>query len=124
MNTSRAVIASYSSLDEFWYGSLIDENGEVIEIEADALRAQYGTQVRPEELDATVEGPARDEARALQEATIAILEPVDRPADRIDSDTSSRSAKEAERERPRRRGRRGGRGRGGRTKKLEPGASD
>ena len=57
----------------------LDETGEVVELEAEQLRAQYGSLVRPEELEASVEEPARAEARALAEATIAILEPVDHP---------------------------------------------
>ena len=90
----------------------LDENSEVIEIEADALRAQYGIQVRPEELDATIEASARNEARELQEATIAILEPVDHPTVPVDSETNNRSAEGEKHKRPRRRrGRRGGRGR-------------
>lgn len=57
----------------------LDETGEVAELAADELRQQYGTTVRPEELEATVEEPARAEAEALAEATIAVLEPVTEP---------------------------------------------
>lgn len=107
----RAKVLSIDALNQN-VRLLLDETGEVIEIEANALRAQYGTQVRPEELDDTVEAPARNEARALQEATIAILEPVDHPAVSVDSDTKSKSTEREKRKRPkRRRGRRGGRGR-------------
>ncbi len=109
----------------------LDDSGEIVEIEADALRAQYGSLVRPEELESTVEDPARAEARDLQAATIAILEPVDRPpapapvpastakpadarqAEGVSSDDTS-SDDEPKKPRRRRRGRRGGRRRRGR----------
>ncbi len=59
----------------------LDETGEIIEIPADELRQQYGTVVRPEELESTIEEPARAEADALARNTIAVLEPVtERPA--------------------------------------------
>jgi len=95
----------------------LDDSGEIIELEADQLRAQYGSLVRPEELEATVEDPARAEARALQSATIAILEPVDH---RPEPESTSAPAEEqdatdgGEKPRRRRRGRRGGRRRRGR----------
>ena len=94
----------------------LDGSGEVMEIEADQLRAQYGTTVRPEELEATVEEPARAEARALQAATIAVLEPVDEPPERPASDaaTDDEGSEESKKPRRRRRGRRGGRRRRGR----------
>ncbi len=56
----------------------LDQTGEVLEIPADDLRQQYGTVVRPEELEQAVEEPARAEAAALARDTIAILEPVTR----------------------------------------------
>jgi cell fate regulator YaaT (PSP1 superfamily) len=59
----------------------LDETGEIIEVPADELRQQYGTVVRPEELESTIEEPARAEADALARNTIAVLEPVtERPA--------------------------------------------
>jgi cell fate regulator YaaT (PSP1 superfamily) len=104
----------------------LDGTNEIIEIEADALRAQYGSLVRPEELEPTVEDPARAEARELQAATIAILEPVDHPppagaaqvaleptGDRPAAEDGSTD--EQKKPRRRRRGRRGGRRRRGRA---------
>jgi cell fate regulator YaaT (PSP1 superfamily) len=59
----------------------LDETGEIIEIPADDLRQLYGTVIRPEELESTIEEPARAEANALARNTIAVLEPVtERPA--------------------------------------------
>jgi cell fate regulator YaaT (PSP1 superfamily) len=59
----------------------LDETGQIIEIPADELRQQYGTVVRPEELESTIEEPARAEATALARNTIAVLEVVtERPA--------------------------------------------
>lgn len=91
----------------------LDDSNEIMEIEADALRAQYGSLVRPEELEPAVEDPARAEARELQSATIAILEPVDHPppAETPKSEDDSSGEKKPRR---RRRGRRGGRRRRGR----------
>jgi len=61
----------------------LDETGEVVELEADELRQQYGTVVRPEELEGAIEDPARAEAATLSDATIAVLEPVtERSAER------------------------------------------
>jgi cell fate regulator YaaT (PSP1 superfamily) len=54
----------------------LDETGEIIEIPADELRQQYGTVVRPEELESAIEEPARAEATSLARNTIAVLEPV------------------------------------------------
>jgi cell fate regulator YaaT (PSP1 superfamily) len=60
-----------------------DETGEVVEMSAEELRQQYGTAVRPEELEATVEQPRREKDRRVRESTIAVMEPVsERPARR------------------------------------------
>jgi len=97
----------------------LDDGGDIVELEADQLRAQYGSLVRPEELETAVEEPARAEARALQQATIAVLEPVDHPpaasapVERAAPDEAS-SGDEKSKPRRRRRGRRGGRRRRGR----------
>jgi cell fate regulator YaaT (PSP1 superfamily) len=98
----------------------LDETNEVIEIEAEQLRAQYGSLIRPEELESTVEDPARAEARELAAATIAILEPVDHPpsaavATKEESDAGEASEDDQSKPRRRRRGRRGGRRRRGRA---------
>lgn len=93
----------------------LDDSNEIIELEADQLRAQYGSLVRPEELEAAVEEPARAEARELQQATIAILEPVaHRPAAEPAKSEEAASDDEPSKPRRRRRGRRGGRRRRGR----------
>jgi len=95
----------------------LEEDGEIVELEADQLRAQYGSLVRPAELEAAVEEPARAEARDLQAATIAVMEPVDHPPERQPAATKSgTSDDEQQKPRRKRRGRRGGkrrRGRGG-----------
>ena len=56
-----------------------DGSDEVVEIPMDELRAQYGTAVRPEELEAEVEDRLRREDRERQEGLVAVLAPVDRP---------------------------------------------
>ena len=101
----------------------MDQTGEVIEIPADEMRAQYGTAVRPEELDQAVEEPLRRRDSELAEATLAVLSPVSAPpaagapppADGDATDAAEKEPAEDE-ERPkrrRRRGRRGGRRRRG-----------
>jgi ribonuclease E len=84
----------------------------VIEIPADELRAQYGAAVRPEELEESIEEPVRRRDGELREATIAVLAPVDAPAD-TDGDGSqggeSATDGQQSKRRRRRRGRRGGR---------------
>lgn len=97
----------------------LDDSNEVIEIEADDLRAQYGSLVRPEELEPVVEDPARAEAHALQSATIAILEPVDHPPPPAAAVEAKAEGESDDDQKPtprrRRRGRRGGRRRRGRS---------
>ena len=76
----------------------LDETGEIIEVPADELRQQYGTVVRPEELESTIEEPARAEAAALAEATIAVLEPVtERPTVSSPGRSWERGARSTER---------------------------
>jgi cell fate regulator YaaT (PSP1 superfamily) len=100
----------------------MDETGEVIEIHADELRAQYGTAVRPEELEPAIEEPRRRKDAHIRESTIAVLEPVSVRTAAIEEDdedadaepelpTGATSAAEGDEEprRRRRRGRRGGR---------------
>jgi hypothetical protein len=90
----------------------LDQTGEVIEIPADELRAQYGVAVRPEELDESIEEPVRRRDGELREATIAVLAPVDAPADTDgDGSQAGESATDGQqsKRRRRRRGRRGGR---------------
>ncbi len=56
------------------------ESGQNIDIPADELRAQYGTAVRPADLQEEVEAPIRSRDDALRDALIARLTPVDAPA--------------------------------------------
>ena len=94
----------------------LDETGEVIEIPADELRAQYGVAVRPEELEESIEEPLRRRDGELREATIAVLASVDAPPDRDGADAQAgESATDGQpsKRRRRRRGRRGGRRRRG-----------
>ncbi|MSQ41736.1 MAG: hypothetical protein EXR65_01675 [Dehalococcoidia bacterium] len=56
------------------------DSGEMVEIGANELRAQYGAAVRPEELEQTIEEPLRRRERQRQQATVAVLSPVDTPA--------------------------------------------
>ncbi|MBM3140545.1 MAG: hypothetical protein FJZ92_10205 [Chloroflexi bacterium] len=71
----RAKVLSVNTLKQL-VRLRFDETGEVVEMGADELRAQYGTAVRPEELEATVEEPRRQKERRIRETTIAVLEPV------------------------------------------------
>ncbi|MEE8338389.1 MAG: regulatory iron-sulfur-containing complex subunit RicT [Dehalococcoidia bacterium] len=93
----------------------IEGTGEVVEIPADDMRAQYGTAVRPEELDRQVEEPLRRQDRERQASTVAVLTPVDgRGAESAHGDggdgASSADASSEKDEQPRRRRRRGRRG--------------
>lgn len=95
-----------------------EDSGEVVEIPADEMRAQYGTTVRPEELEETVEEPLRRQDRDRREALVATLTPVDASAGEAeaesdgDGDGASASTSADEKPKRRRRGRRGGRRRG------------
>lgn len=55
------------------------ESGQVIDIPADELRAQYGTAVRPADLEEQVEVPVRNRDQALRDALIARLTPINVP---------------------------------------------
>ena len=79
----------------------LELSGEIIDMPADQISEQYGTMIRPENLDEVVEKPARESATKLKEATIAILEPVDYSSNSEISDSSKAISK-------RRRGNRGG----------------
>ena len=94
----------------------LDQTGEVFEIPADELRAQYGAAVRPEELEESIEEPLRRRDGELREATIAVLAPVDAPPDTDGAGAQTRESATDEQQpkrRRRRRGRRGGRRRRG-----------
>jgi cell fate regulator YaaT (PSP1 superfamily) len=124
----RARVIAISALKQL-VRMRLDETNEVIEIPADELRAQYGAAVRPEELEARVEGPVRAQDRERRDNLVATLEPVAAP-----SAVGTPAAAEVEAEAPgepaadggasedgsaeqpkkrRRRGRRGGRRRRG-----------
>ena len=97
----------------------LDDSGEVIEMSAEELASQYGSAVRPEELEEQVEGPVHRQDRHRRDTLIATLDVVDAPANGApagDGETPQRTPErtEGEGEKParrRRRGRRGGRGR-------------
>ncbi len=96
-----------------------EESGEVVEISADELRAQYGAAVRPEELEEKVEASARRQDRDRREATVATLTSVGASAGEAkaegdgESDGDGGSASADQKPKRRRRGRRGGRRRRG-----------
>ena len=94
----------------------LDETGEVIEMSSEELRAQYGSAVRPEELEQEVEEPIRRQDRERREAFVATLEPVAAPPTRDEEHeppTKEEPEGESAPKRRRRRGRRGGRRRRG-----------
>ncbi|MCY4456184.1 MAG: regulatory iron-sulfur-containing complex subunit RicT [Chloroflexi bacterium] len=95
----------------------MDETNEVVEMSAEELASQYGTAVRPEELDATVEERVRRQDRDRRDNLVATLEPVTRPSDEGQRPGATQEPGQAsgeERPKRRRRGRRGGRRRRGR----------
>ena len=122
----RAKVISINSLKQV-VRLRMDDTNEVIEMPADELRKQFGTAVRPEELEEKVEEPFRRRDRSQRANMLAVFEPVDAPAaiavsiDAPEGESSEAIAVEgAEGEldadgqprKRRRRGRRGGRGRG------------
>ena len=60
----------------------LENTGEVVELSTDALRNQFGTAVRPAELDEVVERPIRERQSRLDRDLVAVLTPVEerRPA--------------------------------------------
>ena len=97
----------------------MDDTNEVIEMSAEELASQYGSAVRPEELDATVEERVRLQDRDRRDNLVATLEPVATPSGerpRPSGEASQQPEQEGgeERTKRRRRGRRGGRRRRGR----------
>ena len=97
----------------------MDDTNEVIEMSAEELASQYGSAVRPEELDATVEERVRLQDRDRRDNLVATLEPVATPSgerQRPPGEASQQPEQEGgeERTKRRRRGRRGGRRRRGR----------
>ncbi len=129
----RAKVLSMNSLKQV-VRLRLDDTGEVIEMHADELRKQYGSAVRPEELETVVEEPIRRRDRQLQDSFVAAIAPIQAPAIQApiieapletldlvevaeavaaaaeDESTPGAGTADAARKR-RRRGRRGGRGR-------------
>jgi len=119
----RAKVLSINSLKQV-VRLRMEETGEVVEIAADELRQQYGSAVRPEELETVIEAPARRRDTQYREAMVTMLEPVTRSnaavvdeaeavaavaaAEDGDVEADGETGAEGERRR-RRRGRRGGR---------------
>ena len=86
------------------------ESGQVIDIPADELRAQYGTAVRPADLEEEVEAPLKSRDQALRDALLARLTPVEAPA--AEPSPLERAAPEERSRAEGTSGRRGGRGHG------------
>jgi cell fate regulator YaaT (PSP1 superfamily) len=108
----RAKVLSINTLKQV-VRMRMDATGEVIEIPADELRRQYGSAVRPEELEAAVEEPLRTQDRERQESLVAVLQPVSERAtsagERGPKGGESATGDDGQPKRRRRRGRRGGR---------------
>jgi cell fate regulator YaaT (PSP1 superfamily) len=126
----RAKVLSVNSLKQM-VRLRFDETGQIIEISAEELRKQYGTVVRPEELEPVVEEPARRRDRRNREQFVGVMTPTERPVaaaapvavavdtaaldavaegEAVEADADGIDADGTPRKR-RRRGRRGGRGR-------------
>jgi cell fate regulator YaaT (PSP1 superfamily) len=119
----RAKVLSVNSLKQM-VRLRFDETGQVVEISAEELRNQYGTVVRPEELEATVEEPLRRRDRQLRDNFVGVLAPTERPvaarapsvvrpgaAEADDTAEGGEVGADGAPRKRRRRGRRGGRGR-------------
>lgn len=124
----RARVISLSTLKQL-VRMRMDDTGEVIEMPADELRAQYGSAVRPEELEARVEEPVRRQDRERRDQLVATLEPVSEPSTAPASPDGEAAAEpsangDEQPKKRRRRGRRGGRRRrGGRGSGGDDGGS-
>lgn len=108
----RAKVLSVNALKQI-VRLRFDQTGEVVEIPADDLRAQYGTAVRPVDLEESVEEPERRRDRDRQQATVAVLSPVAARAEAGSGEARGSGSDEAgsgEAEAPKRRRRRGRRG--------------
>ena len=106
----------------------LDDSGEVIEMTADELASQYGSAVRPEELEEQVEGPVHRQDRHRRDTLVATLDVVDAPAGGEPApagQTEDRAPEQADGggEQPARRRRRGRRGGRGRRRSGGPGGS-
>lgn len=87
----------------------IESSGEIVELSTDELRAQFGTAVRPADLETTVEDPARERQARLDRNMVGLLTPVAHPTTGSDEGASQEAEDGPDRSRRRRRGRRGGR---------------
>ncbi len=74
----RAKVLSINALSEV-VRMRMDETGEVVEMPAAALRQQYGTAVRPVDLEEDVERPLHEQDRDRRDNLLAVLEPVTMP---------------------------------------------
>lgn len=74
----RAKVLSINALTEI-VRLRLDDTGEVIEINATALRQQMGTAIRPEELEGEVEESIRQQDEERRAQFLAALEPVGAP---------------------------------------------
>ncbi|MFA7248654.1 MAG: regulatory iron-sulfur-containing complex subunit RicT [Dehalococcoidia bacterium] len=74
----RAKVISINALTEV-VRIRVDETGEVVEMTAAALRDQYGTAVRPADLEDALERPLHEQDRDRRDNLLAVLEPVPAP---------------------------------------------
>ena len=75
----RARVLSINAMTEV-VRMRIDDTNEVIEIPAAQLRSQYGTAVRPADLEDAVEMPLHEQDRQRREAFLGVLTRIDTPA--------------------------------------------
>ena len=75
----RARVLSINAMTEV-VRMRIDETGEVIEIPAAQLRSQYGTAVRPADLEDAVETALHAQDQQRRDAFLGVLTPIDMPA--------------------------------------------
>ena len=74
----RARVLSINAITEV-VRMRIDDTNEVVEMPAAALREQYGTAVRPVDLEDAVERPLHEQDRDRRDNLLAVLEPVAMP---------------------------------------------
>ncbi|GMU41919.1 MAG: hypothetical protein AMXMBFR23_27850 [Chloroflexota bacterium] len=98
----RAKVLSINALTEM-VRLRFDETGEIVELSTAALRSQMGTAVRPEDLEAEVEGPIHEEDRQRREHFVAVLDPIARPLRDTVAEPGLERAERADRPAPARR---------------------
>ena len=74
----RAKVLSINAMTEV-VRMRMDDSGEVVEMPAAALRQQYGTAVRPVDLEDEMERPLHEQDRDRRDNLLAVLEPVSMP---------------------------------------------